>query len=84
MVKEKQQPPPMDRAFSRLMELLVYPEIKSRKAKGTLSKDFQLNKAQILFSPDGTKPKVRLNDEVKALVEFKLKKGISKKRPVYI
>ena len=79
MRTKQQQPPPMDRAFSQLMKLLVDPEIKNRQANGTLPKGFQLSKAQILFSPDGTKPKVRLNDEVRALVEFKLKKGILKK-----
>lgn len=84
MRTEQQQPPPMDRAFSQLMELLVNPEIKNRQANGSLPEGFQLSKAQILFFPDGTKPKVRLNDEVKALVEFKLKKGISKKRGEFI
>lgn len=84
MRTERQQPPPMDRAFNQIMELLVNPEIKNRQANGTLPKEFQLSKAQILFFPDGTKPEVRLNDEVKALVEFKLKKGISKKRGEFI
>ena len=76
--------PPMDKKFGskvlqQFMDLFVIPEIRRREENGLLSKPFQLQSAQIIFYPDGRKPIVRLNSEIKAIGHMKLKDGVSKK-----
>ena len=67
------------RLFEQFMDLYVAPEIKRRQQVGELDKSFSLRAAQIVFFPDGRKPQVRINSEVKAIGKVKLKPGISKK-----
>ncbi len=72
--------------LNHTLELFVQPEIKRRKEANTLSEPFVLKRAQIIFYSDGKrKNEVRLNSEVKAIVDMKLKSGISKKKgePIY-
>ena len=68
------------RAFQQTMDLFVLPEINKRQEKGEIPKPFEIIKALIIFYPDGKPNQVRLNDEVHAIAELKLKPGISKKK----
>lgn len=67
------------RVFEQFLALFFAPEIKRRQETGELDTPFDLRSAQIIFFPDGRKPHVRINSEVKARLEVKLKPGISKK-----
>ncbi|MFZ5619556.1 MAG: hypothetical protein ACOY5W_00860 [Pseudomonadota bacterium] len=73
------------RVFDQFMDLFVVPEIRSRQEKGEAERPYELRAAQIVFYPDGRKPSVRLNSEVVAVGEARLKSGISKKagEPIY-
>jgi len=66
--------------LEQFMNLFVLPEIRRRQDAGELEKPLNLIAAQILFFPDGRKPLVRINSEVKAIGRVELKSGISKKR----
>lgn len=67
------------RTFQQFMDLFVVPEIKLRQENDLLEKPFNLFAAQIIFFPDGRKPEVRLNAEVKAISEVILKDGQNRK-----
>lgn len=67
------------RVFEQFMDLYVAPEIRRRQQAGELDKSFSLRAAQIIFFPDGRKPQVRINSEVKAIGKVKLRPRISKK-----
>ena len=73
------------RVFQQFMDLFVTPAIAERQAKGELPKPLHLSAAQIIFSPDGRKPLVRINKEIRAISDVRLKEGIGKKagEPVY-
>lgn len=58
------------------MDLFVKPEITRRQSDENAARPYSLQRAQIIFYPDGKKPTVRLNDEVKILVEVKLKDDV--------
>ena len=79
MENDEQHPQLGDKAFSQFIELFVLPEIKRRQDAGEAAKPFDLRAAQIIFFPDGRKPQVRLNSEIKAAGQIKLKPDISKK-----
>jgi len=55
----------------------VNPELEKRKSKGQLPEGFKLRAVQVIF-PIGGPNTVRLNGEVKAIVEAKLNKPIKK------
>jgi len=55
----------------------VDPELEKRKSTGRLPEEFKLRAAQVIFSMGGPNI-VRLNKEVKAIVEAKLNKPIKK------
>ena len=55
----------------------VNPELEKRKSKNQLSEGFKLRAAQVIFSIGGPNI-VRLNGEVKAIIEAKLNKSIKK------
>ena len=67
-------------AFQQAMDIWIKPEIEERKAKGRISQDFILSKAQIIFSGDQRHIKVRLNEEVKAKALVKVKANKQKKK----
>lgn len=67
------------RVFQQLMDLFVTPEVMRRQETGELDKPLDLRAAQIIFFPDGRKPQVRINTEVRAIGKVKFKPGISKK-----
>jgi uncharacterized protein (UPF0332 family) len=67
------------KVLQQFMDLFVIPEQRRREENGLLPKTFELQSAQIIFYPDGRKPLVRLNSEIKAIAQVKLKAGVSKK-----
>lgn len=67
-------------AFQQAMDIWIKPEIEERKAKGRLSQDFILSRAQIIFSGDRRHIKVRLNEEVKAKALVKVKVNKQKRK----
>ena len=67
------------KVFEQFMDLFVTPEIRRRQKTGELDKPLDLRAVQIVFFPDGRKPQVRINSEVRAIGKAKLKPGISKK-----
>lgn len=52
--------------FRDIMRIWINPEIERRTNDGRLSKDFVLDRAQVLLNPDKKSIQVRLNEEVKA------------------
>ena len=66
------------RVIDQFMEMFIIPEIKMRQKNGLIEKPYPLNAAQILFYPDGKKPDVRLNKEVKALSKVKVNCAVNK------
>jgi len=73
------------RVFDQFMDLFVTPEVKRRFETGKSREPFSLRAAQVIFFPDGRRPQVRLNSEIRAIGKVKLKQGISKKagEPTY-
>lgn len=65
--------------FKQFMDLFVTPEVMRRQETGELDKSLNLRAAQVIFFPDGRKPEVRINSEVKAIGKVRLKPRISKK-----
>ena len=59
----------------------INPELERRKAKGQLPNGLKLRAAQVIFSVDGSKI-VRVNGEVKVLMEAKVNRKIEKGEPV--
>jgi hypothetical protein len=64
------------RSFDQFMNLFVLPEIERRKKDCLLRSNFVLKSAQVIFSGDGTRPVVRLNEETKIMAKVKPKSGI--------
>jgi len=69
--------------FSQAMELWITPEIEKRKEVSRLPSDFKLRGAQIIFSQDRNFNRVRLNEEVKAIVEAKANRDIEAGEKIY-
>ena len=67
-----------NRVFKQVMELWVLPEIERRRKEKILGESFILTKAQILFSHDKSFPKIRLNQQVKAIAKSKANRDIKK------
>jgi hypothetical protein len=67
----------MQRFLDQVFELWINPELERRRADGTLADDFALQKAQIIFNIDQA-PKVRINEEVKALAHLVVNRRIEK------
>lgn len=55
----------------------VNPELERRKTEGKLGEDFVFKAAQVMFSVGGP-PVVRINSEVRAIVEAKINRSIQK------
>lgn len=58
------------------MDQWILPSIRERQDSGDLPKPLELTMAQIIFTPSGGKPKVRINAEVKGRAAIKLKEGL--------
>ena len=65
--------------FKQTMDIWITPEVKRRQEAGKLEVPLNLRAAQVVFCPDTTSTQVRINSEVKAIAQMKLKPGISKK-----
>jgi uncharacterized protein (UPF0332 family) len=70
--------------FKQAMDIWIAPEVKRRQEAGILKVPLDLRSAQVIFSPDGMATQVRINSEVKAIAQMKLKPGISKKAGEWI
>lgn len=65
------------RFFEQVFNLWVLPEVERRQADGLIPKPYSLLRAQVLFSLSG-KPIVRLNDEVKVIVQARAHDAVKK------
>ena len=65
------------KVFQQVMDIYVKPEIDRRRKFKKIDDDFIINKVQVVFSLN-KKNKVRLNNEVKAIIECKINKQINK------
>lgn len=72
-----------NRVLQQVRDLWVLPEIEKRKKKGDIGDNFVLNKAQIVFSHDWDFPKIRLNEEVKAIVKSKVNRDVKAGETIY-
>jgi len=70
------------KVFQQTMDIWVTPEIERRKSSKNIGDNFLLSKAQIIFSLYGGN-KVRLNDEVQAIITCKINKSKNKGEEVY-
>lgn len=66
------------RTFTHAMELWFEPEIRRRQDVGTAPKPYPLRAAQVIIYADDRTHLVRLNEEVQAIGEMKLKEGVTK------
>jgi len=71
------------RLFQQTMDVWILPEIDKRRHEKRLPDNFNLNRAQIIFSLDRGWTKVRLNEEVKAIAEVKVRVSMNKDEPIY-
>jgi len=60
-----------ENVFEGFRNSFFNPEIARRKKEKLISEDFQLLAAQVIFSPNGELPLIRLNEEVSATVKVK-------------
>jgi hypothetical protein len=70
--------------FKQAMDIWISPEVKRRREAGMLTVPLELRAAQVVFSPDGVPTQVRINSEVKAIAQMKLKPGVLKKAGEWI
>lgn len=72
-------------AANQFFSIFILPEINRRQEAGLLPQGFILKQAQVLFPPDGTTAKVRLNDEIRVRLEMELVDEVEKQpgEPVY-
>ena len=70
-----------ERMLQQIFGIWITPEIRKRKKRGRTKNDFNLFKAQIIFSVGSCE--VRLNDEVKAIFTAKVNRRIDKGDSVF-
>jgi len=71
------------RVFQQVRDLWALPEIERRKEMGKIEDNFVLKGVQIVFSHDWSFPKIRLNEEVKAIVKSKVNRSVKAGETVY-
>jgi len=69
--------------FQQTLDIWIIPEIERRKKRGVVDDKFVVSKAQIIFSLDKGFNEVRLNEEVKAIIEGKATRDIKKGETIY-
>jgi len=76
----------LQRTFAHAMELWFEPEIRRRQQAGTAPQPFPLRAAQVILYADSRPHVVRLNEEIQAVGEMKLREGLTKLpgEPVYL
>lgn len=67
------------RTFQQFMDLFIIPEVRSRQKSESLEDPINIQAAQIIFYPDGRRPEVRINTEVKAQNVVTLKNNDNRK-----
>jgi len=72
-----------ERVFQQVMELWILPEIEKRKREKRIEDNFILRQAQIIYSHDRAFPKVRLNQEVKAIAKGKINRNVEAGETIY-
>ena len=65
------------RAFDQAIDIWINPEIEKRKKKGWIKDDFELKRAQIIFTPKKI-PRIKFNEKVKITANVKLNRGVIK------
>jgi uncharacterized protein (UPF0332 family) len=68
--------------FGQFLDVWILPEAERRKRAKLLPENFVLNRAQVLMFADGRRNIVRLNDEVRAVMQAKATRAIQKGEPV--
>lgn len=76
VIEQLSDPTFQQTVFNNLMEVFVLPNIKRRQEKGELSDPLHLMAAQVLIYPDERPTEVRVNEEVRAVAEMKLKPDV--------
>lgn len=71
-----------DRILQWFMDIFMLPAIQSRQQAGTLPESFALRAAQVIFHEDDRPPEVRLNEEIRAIADVRLRlpRGVTKAR----
>lgn len=67
-----------ERAMQQLVTLYVTPEVERRRADGAMANGTPIPAAQVVFFPDGRRPIVRLNTEVRAILSPTPRDGVTK------
>ena len=67
-----------ERVVEQAYEFWIGPEIERRRTARELPHDFALRAAQVIFGIDEEPPRVRLNEEVKAVAVVKAARAIEK------
>jgi uncharacterized protein (UPF0332 family) len=70
------------RLLNNLLETWILPAIRERQEKGELPKPLGLKAAQIIFRPEGGKPEIRVNSEVKGKAIARLSKAVQAGDPL--
>jgi hypothetical protein len=82
-------PPPIDgdefakAAVQNMLDLFITPEVTRRQEAGLLPKPLELERAQIIFRADGSKPIVRINKEVQLQMLARATRAVTVGEPVY-
>jgi uncharacterized protein (UPF0332 family) len=79
MTKEPESTPVLgpDRTLQQVFELWVMPEVERRQSAGQVPPNFQLWSAQVVFEVDAP-VKVRLNNEVRAMMKVRATRAVAK------
>jgi uncharacterized protein (UPF0332 family) len=72
-----------ERAFKQFLDLWILPEVERRRRAKLIPKNFVLNRAQVLMFADGRGNIVRLNEEVRAVVQAKATRAIRRGESVF-
>jgi hypothetical protein len=60
--------------LQQAFDLRINPESERRQVAGRLLDDFVLRRAQVIMNLDADAPEIRLNEEVKAVAQFRAAK----------
>lgn len=66
--------------FDQIMNIYVFPYVKKKQEKKLLSENIVIKAFQIVTDPNKKTPEIRINHEVRWLIDIKLKEGILKNK----
>jgi HEPN domain-containing protein len=72
-----------ERTFTQMWEIFFGPEIERRMAAGSLSNEFALYMAQVLFPPEGL-PRILLNEEIKGDALMRAQRPITEGQAIQV